>query len=363
MDDQPIKLLLVDDDEDDYVVIRDLLSEIDWVNFDLHWASTYATAQQAAKSDEYHLFLVDYRLGERDGLELMRWLRLEGSTAPVILLTAHGDLDLDMKAMQVGAADYLEKDRITVSLLERSIRYTMEREKHLALLKSSESQLRHLSAKLIEAQENERKLIARELHDSIGAGLTAIIYALEEALDSASGRHAIQLREVFTMAQETVEETRRISSNLRPLILDDLGILATINWFARQFQTLCDSINLEIQLEVREDEVAEPLKIVIFRILQEALNNAAKHSEADTVRISLRRVEERLELAIADNGIGFDAAAQLHEGKLETGMGLGSMKERAELSGGSFTIRSKGGEGTVVQASWPCLVTKPFSMA
>ena len=353
MYDQPIKLLLVDDDEDDYVIIRDLLSEIDWANFDLRWASTYEAAQEAARSDEHHMFLVDYRLGERDGLELMRWLRLQGSTAPVILLTAFGDQDLDTQAMRDGAADYLEKNEITPSVLERSIRYSMERERHLALLRKSEMQLRLLSSKLIEAQEDERKIIARELHDSIGANLTAIIYGLEEAIDSVSGEQATQLKEVLGMAQETVEETRRISSNLRPPILDDLGILATINWFVRQFQGLYDSINIEKHIEVQEDDVADPLKIAIYRIVQEALNNAAKHSKADTVRISLRPTEERLELTIADNGTGFDPATLLHQGEPGTGMGLDDMKERTELSGGSFTIRSKRDEGTVVEASWP----------
>jgi len=353
MNDQPINLLLVDDDEDDYVIIRDLLSEIDWANFELHWASTYTAAQEVAKSGEHQVILVDSRLGEHSGLEFMRWLRLEDSTTPVILLTAHGNHELDMKALHYGAADYLEKERLTAPVLERSIRYALDREKNLALLRKSEMQLRLLSSKLIEAQEDERKIIARELHDSIGANLTAIIYGLEEAIDSVSGEQATQLKEVLGMAQETVEETRRISSNLRPSILDDLGILATINWFVRQFQGLYDSINIEKHIEVQEDDVADPLKIAIYRIVQEALNNAAKHSKADTVRISLRPTEERLELTIADNGTGFDPATLLHQGEPGTGMGLDDMKERTELSGGSFTIRSKRDEGTVVEASWP----------
>ena len=359
MNDQPINLLLVDDDEDDYVIIRDLLSEIDWANFELHWASTYTAAQEVAKSGEHQVILVDSRLGEHSGLEFMRWLRLEDSTTPVILLTAHGNHELDMKAMQDGAADYLEKERLAAPVLERSIRYALDREKNLALLRKSEMQLRLLSSKLIEAQEDERKIIARELHDSIGANLTAIIYGLEEAIDSVSGEQATQLKEVLGMAQETVEETRRISSNLRPSILDDLGILATINWFVRQFQGLYDSINIEKHIEVQEDDVADPLKIAIYRIVQEALNNAAKHSKADTVRISLRPTEERLELTIADNGTGFDPATLLHQGEPGTGMGLDDMKERTELSGGSFTIRSKRDEGTVVEASWPLSLSYP----
>lgn len=359
MNDQPIKLLLVDDDEDDYLIIRDLLSEIDWANFELHWASTYTAAQEVAKSEEHQVILVDYRLGEHSGLGFMRWLRLEDSTTPVILLTAYANHELDMKVMQDGAADYLEKERLTAPVLERSIRYALDREKNLALLRKSEMQLRLLASKLIEAQEDERKLIARELHDSIGASLTAIIYALEEAIDSVSGEQAIQLKEVLSMAQETVEEIRRISSNLRPSILDDLGILATINWFVRQFQGLYDSINIEKQIEVQEDEVADPLKIAIYRIVQEALNNAAKHSEADTVHVSLRHNEEMLELTIADNGIGFDPATLFHQGEPGAGMGLHGMKERTELLGGSFTIRSKRQEGTVVKASWPLSLTHP----
>ena len=359
MYDQPIKLLLVDDDEDDYVIIRDLLSEIDWANFELHWASTYTAAQEVAKSGEHQVILADYRLGEHSGLEFLRWLRLEDSTTPVILLTAYGNRDLDMKAMQDGAADYLEKERLAAPVLERSIRYALDREKNLTLLRKSEMQLRLLSSKLLEAQEDERELIARELHDSIGASLTAIIYGLEEALDSASGELAAQLREVLAMVQETVEETRRISSNLRPSILDDLGILATINWFFRQFQGLYDSIKIEKHIEVTEDEVADSLKITIYRIVQEALNNAAKHSEADTVRVSLRRAEERLELTIEDNGIGFDPATLFHQGEPGTGMGLDGMKERTKLSGGSFTIRSKREEGTAVKASWPLSLSYP----
>jgi signal transduction histidine kinase len=219
--------------------------------------------------------------------------------------------------------------------------------------------VQNLSSKLLFAIENERKSIAMELHDSIGASLTAIIYGLEEALENATVQQSTQLREVLNMTKETVEETRRIRSNLRPSILDDLGILATINWFIRQFQSLYDSINIEQQIEVQEGEVAEPLKIAIFRILQEALNNAAKHSEADTVRVSLRQAEEVLELAIVDNGRGFDVGTLLHQSESGTGMGLESMKERTELLGGSFAIGSKKGKGTVVRASWPLSSTYP----
>jgi signal transduction histidine kinase len=161
------------------------------------------------------------------------------------------------------------------------------------------------------------------------------------------------LKEILSMARHTVEETRRISTNLRPAIVDDLGILATIKWFTRQFQGLYGDIDIVQQIEVEEDKIAEPLKIVIYRILQEALNNVAKHSKAETVRVSLRQTEGELEFTIEDDGRGVDEEVLFHHGGSGAGMGLESMKERAELAGGSFAIRSAKGEGTVVQASWP----------
>ena len=353
MDEQAIKVLLVDDDEDDYVIIRDLLSEIEWTNFDVQWASTYDEALKASKVDVYHVCLIDYRLGERNGLELMHQLRWEGCTAPMILLTGYGDREVDVRAMEDGAADYIEKGQLTSGLLERSTRYAIERAKNLASLRRSEQHLRLLSAKLIEAQERERKLIARELHDSIGASLTAIIYGLEDSLENASGQQARQLKEILSMARETVEETRRISTNLRPAIVDDLGILATIRWFTRQFEGLYGDIDIIQQIEVQEDAIAEPLKIVIYRILQEALNNVAKHSKAGTVRVSLRQTEGRLQLTIEDDGKGFSPEVLVCQKDTEVGMGLESMRERTELLGGSFAIRSARGEGTVVEVSWP----------
>jgi signal transduction histidine kinase len=283
----------------------------------------------------------------------MDQLRWEGCTAPMILLTGYGDRKVDVRAMEDGAADYIEKSQLTSGLLERSTRYAIERAKHLASLRRSEKHLRLLSAKLIEAQERERKLIARELHDSIGASLTAIIYGLEDSLDKASGQQGTQLKEILSMARETVEETRRISTNLRPAIVDDLGILATIRWFARQFQGLYGDIDIVQQLEVQEDTIAEPLKIVIYRILQEALNNVAKHSGAGTVRVSLRQTGGKLRLTIEDDGKGFNAEVLARQTETEVGMGLESMKERTELSGGSFVIRSARGQGTVIEVSWP----------
>jgi len=138
-----------------------------------------------------------------------------------------------------------------------------------------------------------------------------------------------------------------ISSDLWPSILDDLGLLMTINWFCRNFQSIYSAIQVDKKVQIQENEVPAPLKTVIYRVLQEAWNNVAKYSQTEAVHLSLQKVDSRIELTVQDFGSGFDLQSS------PRGLGLASMKERTELSGGILQISSKRGEGTVVRASWP----------
>ncbi|MBI5042544.1 MAG: diguanylate cyclase, partial [Nitrospirae bacterium] len=129
MEEQQIKILLVEDDEDDYVITRDMLSEIGGASYILDWTPTYNTAFEAIKENKHDVYLFDYRLGEHSGLELLREIVKSGSKAPVIMLTGQGDHEVDIEAMRSGAADYLIKGKIDASALEHSIRYAIERKK------------------------------------------------------------------------------------------------------------------------------------------------------------------------------------------------------------------------------------------
>jgi PAS domain S-box-containing protein len=231
-----------------------------------------------------------------------------------------------------------------------------ERKQTEEALRESESHLRYLSSQLLTAQENERKKIARELHDSIGQSLSALKFSVENRLRQVGGNNseksAQALEAIVPVIQKSIEEVRKIAMDLRPSVLDDLGILATISWFCREFQSIYSGIRIEQQINIQEDDVPDPLKTVIYRVSQEALNNVAKHSKADLVRLSLRKTDGAIELAIEDNGLGFDLKDLLSVEGIKTGLGLASMKERAELSGGSFTIESGKGTGTTVRATW-----------
>ena len=141
--------------------------------------------------------------------------------------------------------------------------------------------------------------------------------------------------------------------DLRPSTLDDLGVLATLAWFCREYQKIYSHIHIEKEIGLQENEVSTPLKVVLYRLTQEAMNNIAKHSQADLVRLSLRKKENKIEWVIIDNGMGFDLEEILSPEGSKRGLGLTSMRERTELSGGTFTIESTKGKGTTIRASWP----------
>ena len=239
------------------------------------------------------------------------------------------------------------------------IRDITDRKKTDEALRESEKQLRYLSSQLLSAQESERKRIARELHDGIGQSMSSIKFSVENTVrqmdKSATGGDIQSLKALIPLIQASIEEVRKIGMGLRPSTLDDLGILATISWFCREFQMIYSGIRVEKQIEIQEDEMPDTLKTIIYRVLQESLNNVAKHSEADQVSLSLRKTKGGLELAIEDNGVGFDLGDALSVESSRRGLGLASMRERTELSGGSFAIQSVKGEGTIVRALWPML--------
>ena len=144
--------------------------------------------------------------------------------------------------------------------------------------------------------------------------------------------------------------------NLRPALLDDLGILATLNWFCREFQKTHPAIRVETKIDAQEDEISNPVKTVIYRVLQEAFNNISKHSQTALVNIFLQKKEGTIEFTIQDQGQGFDINAVLSQKNYEKGLGLSGMRERTHLSGGSFSIESSRGIGTTIRASWPAFV-------
>lgn len=223
-------------------------------------------------------------------------------------------------------------------------------------LRKSEEQHRLLSAKLISVQEEERKRIGAEIHDSIGQTLAAVKFWVETALQFRKAGNDVaaldHLQNFIPTLQQSIEETRNIYMGLRPSMLEDMGLLATLEWYRRECMRLFPQRHIELETRIAEEDISDILKICIFRITQEALNNVARHSQAEWVDISVSRNEHGIQLVVSDDGVGMDLD-QILQRSSARGLGLSGMKERAELAGGTFSIESSPGEGTTIRCIWP----------
>jgi signal transduction histidine kinase len=220
-------------------------------------------------------------------------------------------------------------------------------------LGQTRAQLKDVSFKLLLAEEIERKRIAQEIHDGIGQHWSTVRLRLENVVGQLGKEITTPLEDLLPVIQAGMEGTRRIQMNLRPALLDDLGILATINWFVREFKKTNPQIEMITKLNIQEDQIPATIKTVIYRIMQEALNNIIKHSRAKVVNLGLEMKEGKIEFMIQDSGQGFDLDAMLSQKRADRGLGLAGMKERAQLSGGLLDVESAKGSGTTIRAEWP----------
>jgi signal transduction histidine kinase len=226
--------------------------------------------------------------------------------------------------------------------LERQAR---QRYQALAL---SRLELEGLSARLVEAQEEERRSISRELHDEVGQSLGALLVEvgqLSKLVPPDDRVTQAQITHIKSVAETAVKSIRDIALLLRPPMLDDLGLIPALEWQAREI-----SRRSEMEVEVHSEKVSEDLgdetKVTVYRLVQEALNNAATHAAAKNAKVTVVQGSDRITIEITDDGHGFDP-------KRQRGMGILGMEERVRRLGGTFTIESAPGKGATVKAELP----------
>lgn len=221
-----------------------------------------------------------------------------------------------------------------------------------------QSELRLAAAALVTSQEMERKRMASELHDSIGQELNALSFwirlAVGQLRKGALEDVGATLDSLSSQVCGAIEEVRRIALNLRPAMLDDLGVIGTLSWFFRQVRALHPRLALRIELDAEEHEVPNTLRTPIYRVVQEAISNIVKHSGATEIAVTLQASPTEIELGVEDNGNGFTVPSDLSvAGSAHASCGLAGMRNRVEFSGGKFTLTSQRGKGTSIKAVWP----------
>ena len=220
-------------------------------------------------------------------------------------------------------------------------------------LAEREEALERFAERTVEWQENERRRLAGEIHDGISQRIVSLFFHLSAAADAIPGSPGVAAEQVAhaqELATAALEETRSAIAGLRPPVLDDLGLAASLESLAHSFP------QLDVQVEATRSRIAEHMETAIYRTAQEALQNVAKHANARNVRLRLYLQRDKMVLEVADDGTGFDPAAPASGGPRATeptGFGLAGMRERAELLGGKLELSSAAGRGTTVRLTVP----------
>ena len=349
-----LKLLCVEDNPDDVELIR-LALKRHGMRFTLE-AVCDEEPFRAALERGPDVVLCDYSLPAFSPIRALALLRETSPDLPLIVVTRAIGEEAAVSVLRAGARDYHLKEQLNllgpaIDRVLRERRLEIERRRAQAALAEAYRRLSSVSARIVDAQERERALIARELHDELGQTMTGIVLHLHAIRRGRLDQTATaSVDTALALAQDAVEQVRRMSFMLRPPQLDLLGLSAAVrSTVERQLGAAGIAGGVEVfGVEPRE---ASACWIAAFRIVQEAVTNAVRHSGAKRLAVRLRFGRSgRLTVCIADDGEGFDVKSVLGGGVRDDNFGVAGMVERAEMAGGHLRIRAKRALGTVVRA-------------
>jgi PAS domain S-box-containing protein len=223
-------------------------------------------------------------------------------------------------------------------------------------LRESEKQLRYLSTQLLTIQEQERKRISGELHDELGQALAVIklrINFIKKRLRKDQPVMNEDCEGTLQYIDQVIENVRRLSRDLSPSILEDLGFSAALRWMVNEFMKHDHPLKISLEVEDIDHLVSQKAHIILYRIFQEVLNNIEKHAHATYVSLAIKKEGDAISFSVEDNGKGFDLSEIMTRNSTEKGLGLATLKERVRMLGGSLNLRSKEGRGTRISFSIP----------
>lgn len=358
------EVLIVEDTPASLQLLANLLTQ---AGYTARRAQDGHMALLSAQAHPPELILLDVRMPDIDGYEVCRRLKADVRTRdiPVIFLSALRETDDKVRAFQLGAVDYIAKPyqsdevlarvrthielhRLQARLEEQVQERTAQYRRADQELRASRRRLQELAAFLETVREEERARIARELHDELGQSLTALRIDLNWLKGRCGDNGAIRerLAGAVEIVENTVDAVRRISGDLRPRMLDDLGLAAAVEYHVEQFAART-GIPCKLQMNRDEFEVDSRTATAVFRAVQEALTNIARHAGAGAVEVRLEERGDVLAVEVGDDGCGIGGPAQPQS------FGLLGMQERIGALGGSLEIDSAPGQGTTIRLSVP----------
>jgi signal transduction histidine kinase len=347
MSGMPLRVLVLEDEPADAELELAALAEGGF-----ECAATLADGRAAFEAafapGRFDLVLADYRLPDYTGLEALEHVRRRDALVPFVLVSGALGEERAVEALRSGATDYVLKHALArlASAVRRALEERREHERHLATRKAlelSQERLRALSRRLLEVQEEERGRLARDLHDDIGQALTALKIQLESRA---------RAEECIATLKHTLERVRQLSLSLRPLQLDDLGLVAALRSHLDR-QTGIGGLMPHFDAAEAPRAVSPEVETACFRVAQEAITNVMRHARARNLWLRLFTAGGQLALSVRDDGSGFDLEAARRRGAAGASLGLVGMEERVALAGGTLELRSAPGQGTVLLATFP----------
>jgi signal transduction histidine kinase len=353
---QTIRLLCVEDNPDDVELMSIALERADPHREYRLQRVDDATSFVDALQQEYDVILCDFNMPRFSPYAALQILMARRCGTPLVVVTRAIGEEAAVHVLRCGAKDYVTKDKLGTlpQIIERVIaerQRALEKERLDRELEAAYRRLKKLSARLVVAQERERSLISRELHDHLGQTLTGVVIHLHAARRARDEATATKYTETaMEMANAAVSQLKTLSFSLRPAQLDLLGLVAAVQ---SAVQRIAEPAALAFTVSARgkEPQTLGETASVVVRLVQEALTNIVRHAKASHVTVRLRFLPaNRIGLLVLDDGVGFDKQELLGGQPSERNVGLHGMIERTELAGGRLHIRTRPGAGVAVRA-------------
>ena len=344
---EPIRVLLVEDNQGFAYGIRDILMRQEAGRFAIDEARTLAGGLAVLERGGIDVLLLDLGLPDSNRMRTFDVAHAHAPRVPIIILTVLDDDAIALQAVRAGAQDYLLKERVDRHLLVRAIRYAVERAR-------SDNALRDLSARLMDLQDAERRRIARDLHDSTGQTLAALsmnLSLLTRRATSLNPDAAAILSECCVLTRRCSDELRTMAYLLHPPLLDELGLLGAVRDYCDGFAER-SGIRVDLSVPAGLGRLPKEAETALFRIMQESLTNVHRHSGSRTASIRILRQRAEVRMEVQDTGSGMQPDDLRAVTGAAVGVGIAGMRERAGQLGGRLEIKT-GREGTTVVAVLP----------
>jgi len=371
-----VRVLLVDDDEDEYVVTRDLFREMG-NGYALSWACSYEDAVAEISQRAWDAFLFDYHLGARTGVDLLRETKSKGCRTPILILTGAGDRQVDLEAMQAGAADYLDKGQLTAALLERSIRYAIERRRSEERQRDSDhhvAALEVIEAQLQEAVRTRDEFLSVASHE-LKTPMTSLSLQIDQlrrmaesnrldssasALLEAAKRQLMRLNDLV----EQLLDVSRIATQRLAVHVDEVDLAEVVRDVCDRFRPQAEASRSPLHVGAVAPVRGRWDRFRIEQVLSNLLSNAIKYGRGKPISVGVTAAEDMARVAVHDEGIGIAhgdvsrifgrferAVSSRHYGGL--GLGLYIAHEVVEAHGGCILVQSEPGRGSTFTVLLP----------